>query len=194
MGRPKASRPASYFEAIYAQDSDPWRFATSAYERAKYEATVAALPDPRYRRGFEVGCSIGVLTRMLASRCDHLLSIDIAEKPLSCARQRCADCPQVEFARMHFPDERPGGMFDLIILSEVLFFWTYDDLDRVARFAERALEPEGDIILVHWTGPNDEPLTGDEAAEYFMSATRSFTTVLRQERAPQYHLDVLRRR
>ena len=41
--RPAASLPAAYFEAIYERDPDPWRFQTSAYERAKYDATLAAL-------------------------------------------------------------------------------------------------------------------------------------------------------
>ena len=44
--RPAASLPASYFDAIYERDADPWRFRTSAYERAKYDATLAALPEP----------------------------------------------------------------------------------------------------------------------------------------------------
>ena len=51
---------AAYFEALYAADEDPWDFTTSAYERAKYDRTVAALGDRRFARGLEVGCSIGV--------------------------------------------------------------------------------------------------------------------------------------
>ena len=48
LTRPASSLPPGYFEAIYARDPDPWRFADSAYERAKYDATLAALPRPRY--------------------------------------------------------------------------------------------------------------------------------------------------
>jgi hypothetical protein len=55
--------PAAYFDALYARDPDPWRFATSDYERAKYRATLAALPGPLLGAALEVGCSIGVLTR-----------------------------------------------------------------------------------------------------------------------------------
>ena len=40
----KRSLEPAYFEALYAADPDPWRFATSAYEREKYTATLAALP------------------------------------------------------------------------------------------------------------------------------------------------------
>ncbi len=68
--------PPEYFEQLYVRDPDPWRFATSGYERDKYAATLAALPNRRFASGFEVGCSIGVLTRQLAERCDALLAAD----------------------------------------------------------------------------------------------------------------------
>jgi hypothetical protein len=70
----KPSLQPDYFDAIYQRDPDPWQFATSEYEAGKYRATLAALPRKHYRNGFEVGCSIGVLTRMLAERCDDLLA------------------------------------------------------------------------------------------------------------------------
>ena len=45
-----------YFDTLYDGNAEPWRFETSAYEHAKYEATIAALPRQRYRRGIEIGC------------------------------------------------------------------------------------------------------------------------------------------
>ena len=51
-----------YFEQLYSRDPDPCRFATSEYERSKYAATLAAVPG-QHQSCFEVGCSIGVLTR-----------------------------------------------------------------------------------------------------------------------------------
>ena len=77
--------------------ADPWRFATSDYERAKYEATLAALPHEIYRDVLEIGCSIGVLTRQLAPRCEKLLALDVAAKALDQARARCADLAHVAF-------------------------------------------------------------------------------------------------
>ncbi len=112
----------AYFEDLYASDADPWRFATSGYEREKYDATLAALPKARYASGLEIGCSIGILTRRLAARCDRLLATDIAEEPLREARRRSADAPWVEFDRSAAPSEWPEGTFDLIVLSEVVYY------------------------------------------------------------------------
>jgi hypothetical protein len=36
-----------YFDALYTADPDPWKFATSPYERAKYTLTLNAMPKPR---------------------------------------------------------------------------------------------------------------------------------------------------
>ena len=110
----------AYFEQLYGPDPDPWRFATSAYEREKYQSTLDALPRPHYESALEAGCSIGVLTRRLAARCDRLFAFDIAAAPLAAARRRCADAPGVRFARMTAPEDWPEGCFDLILLSEIV--------------------------------------------------------------------------
>ncbi|RYI86437.1 MAG: hypothetical protein EON47_22590, partial [Acetobacteraceae bacterium] len=79
--------PATYFDALYAATPDPWAFASSDYEREKYAATLAALPRPHYARVLEIGCSIGVLTRMLAGRGDAVVALDVAETALAAAGQ-----------------------------------------------------------------------------------------------------------
>ena len=105
-----------YFDALYAANHDPWNFAASPYERAKYALTLNAMPKPRYRSGLEVGCSVGVLTRSLALRCDTVIAVDAAQAPLVEARRRCADLPAVSFEQMFVPEQWPDGVFDLILL------------------------------------------------------------------------------
>ncbi|HEX5164584.1 MAG TPA: SAM-dependent methyltransferase, partial [Thermomicrobiales bacterium] len=127
------SLPAGYFERVYAENDDPWGFATRPYEARKYAATLATLPRERYRSAFEIGCSIGVLTEQLAARCDRLLAVDVAERALEQARTRCRHLPQVRFARMAVPAEFPEEVFDLILVSEVGYYWDWDDLRRAQR-------------------------------------------------------------
>ena len=181
-----------YFDALYASDADPWRFASSEYERAKYQATLHALPKARYDRALEVGCSIGVFSRMLAGRCNRLLGIDPAERALTSARQRCAENPNVGFEKMSAPDQWPIGTFDLIILSEVVYYFNRDDAVRLTHRVMSSLRPQGDVVLVHWLGQTDYPLSGDEAVTAFRQEAESFAAVLRAERRPEYRLDVLR--
>lgn len=196
MSRAANSLPPAYFEALYARDPDPWRFAASAYERAKYDATLAALARPRYARALELGCSIGVLTRDLAPRCDALLAVDAAAAPLNAAQARCAGLPQVTFRQLCVPGEWPAAeaAFDLILLSEVVYYLVPADVAVLARLTLASLAQGGEVLLVHWTGETDYPLSGDAAAEQFLAATAGACTLMRQQRSREYRLDLLRRK
>lgn len=167
-GGVSASLGRSYFDGIYRADADPWRFASSPYERDKYARTLAALGGRRYVRALEIGCSIGVLTRQLADQCEALLAVDISERPLAQARLRSADAPWVRFEPMAAPREWPEGRFDLILLSEVVYYLSRDDVAALAARVRDTLLPGGDLVLVHWTGETDYPLSGDEAAELLL--------------------------
>lgn len=185
------SVPPEYFEQLYARDADPWRFATSNYERDKYAATLAALPDRRFASGFEIGCSIGVLTRQLAECCDALLGADVSETALAQARTRCADQPHVTFARMVVPGDWPDARFDLVVLSEVLYYIGAPGLHAVARRTLDSLLPGGCVLLVNWHGPTDGACTGDEAAEWFIADCAKRLRPAVQRRAEKYRLDLL---
>ncbi len=159
-----------YFENVYQANEDPWDFATSEYEKEKYRETLKALTTERYGKALEIGCSIGVQTRLLAERCDHLLAIDISEQAVERAAQRCKDLANVEFARLAAPEEYPEAHFDLTVVSEVGYYFSLEDLGRLADRIAEHLEPQGQVLLVHWL-PRvpDYPLTGDQVHEYFLS-------------------------
>lgn len=187
------SLPPAYFDELYGKAADPWKFESSPYESAKFAATLAALPRARYGPAFEVGCSIGVLTTQLAPRCDRLLAVDVAQAALARARQACAGWPNVGFARMRVPDQWPEGQFDLILLSEVLYYLDSTEIDRAATSVLRTLKPGGVALLVHWTGPTDYPCSGDETAERFIAATAGTLKPVSQVRRAKYRLDRLDR-
>ena len=184
---------ADTFDRLYAASDDPWRFQTSPYEQAKYAASLATLPAGRFGRAFEAGCSIGVLTRALAPRCDRLLAVDLSEAALRLARARCKDQQWVRFGRMALPHDWPAGeRFDLMVFSEVLYFLDAADLRLAAARTAASLAADGCVLLVNWTGETDTPTTGDAAADLFITASGLAATA--QARAPFYRLDVLRRR
>lgn len=156
------SLPAGYFDALYAQDTDPWGFRTRWYEQRKYACGLAALPRERYRRGYEPGCSIGVFTAHLATRCDWLLASDLAEAPLRTARERLARLPHVDVERREVPGDWPSGRFDLVVISELGYYLDPADLRRLWAAAIGALEPGGTLLAAHWRHPvADYPQTGD---------------------------------
>lgn len=159
--KPTLSR--DYFESLYARDRDPWNFETKPYERGKYAATLDGLPRARYGRALELGCSIGVLSNQLAARCDELLGLDISQAALDSARRRCAGSPNARFERATMPDEFPAGSFDLILMSEVGYYFCAPDLARLGERVTNALDSGGDLVAVHYLPVvPDYPQTGDE--------------------------------
>ncbi len=195
MSRTDSSLDQSYFDQLYARDPDPWQFATSPYEDAKYTETLAILSHDRYRRALEVGCSIGELTFRLAGRCGGLEALDLAEAALNQARARNAQHSQVRFSRMAFPAEVPEGDFDLVVLSEVLYFLSGADLARAAELVRDRTIPGAEVLLVHWLGETpDFPSTGDQAADAFIAAVQPELPIVRQLRREHYRIDLLARR
>jgi 2-polyprenyl-3-methyl-5-hydroxy-6-metoxy-1,4-benzoquinol methylase len=183
-----------HFERLYAARPDPWHYETSDYERAKYAATLASLPRPRYARALDVGCSIGVLTEALARRCDDLLAIEPVEAALEQARRRNAGQPHLRFAGMMVPEDWPQESFDLIVISEVLDYLGVEDLQRLAERLRGSLAPDGDLLLVHWVakkGPQPRP---GEATDVLAAALADVLVPTRNERNSDFRLDLFRRR
>jgi len=180
----------SRFDALYWKNPDPWACATSRYERDKRAATLAALGDREYRSALEIGCGAGLLTRELARRCGRLVALDVSEVALDEARNRCSGVGGVTFERREVPAGWPHGRFDLLILSEVLYFLTRDEIEQVSRLAHEAMDEGGDCVLVNWTGENDLPICGRQAAELFERAACWNSRSSRE--ADLYRIDVLR--
>jgi SAM-dependent methyltransferase len=165
LTRKNGTLPFEYFEAKYKADIDPWHFKTSEYERDKYRATIGSLTKDRYAAALEVGCSIGVLTKLLSPRCGSLLAVDSSPTAIEAAKS--VDVQNVTFRVANLPAQFPKGTFDLIVLSEVLYYFDRPDLERVARSCSDSISQDGEIVLCHWLGETDYPLPGVEASELF---------------------------
>jgi SAM-dependent methyltransferase len=173
-----------YFDRMYAADPDPWGLAERWYEQRKYALTVAALPRPRYRSGIEVGCSVGVLTALLGERCDRLLAIDVAAAAVEAARGRTAHLSGVRVEQRAMPAQWPGeSSFDLVVLSEVGYYFELDELRRLIDQSCDALQPGGTLLAVHWRHPvADYPLPGDAVHAELDADERLAATVRHEER------------
>ncbi len=166
--------PVETLRALYARTDDPWHFRTSAYEREKYESTLAALPQRRFRHILEIGCGNGELAARLAARAAAYTGLDAVEVALSAARRAV---PSGRFVRGFLPCDLPPGAYDLIVLSEILYFLDRPGLQALARQVDRRW-PGAGLLCVTWRGPSGNPLQGEEALHFFRAATHRATTCL----------------
>ncbi|MBF2066882.1 MAG: methyltransferase domain-containing protein [Calothrix sp. C42_A2020_038] len=188
------SLPPSYFETLYATNPDPWQFETSEYEAKKYTHTIAALAKARYQSALEIGGSIGILTQKLAPYCNFLLSVEVSKIAQEQARIRCQALPQVRFEIMRIPEQFPQERFDLVLISEVGYYWCPEDLQKAQTAILRSLEPGGHLLLVHWTEyARDYPLNGNDVHDSFLKLAPTQLKHLKGQHEKQYRLDLFER-
>ncbi|MCU1502546.1 MAG: NodS family protein [Ilumatobacteraceae bacterium] len=153
------------FEPPYARDGDPWNFATSPYELERY-ATTMELVGRGHRRGFEPGCSVGVLTAQLAAVCDEVVAVDPSPSAIATARRRVDAFDHVGLSVGALPEWWPAGSFDLVVLSELGYYWDRVELAELVRRTADLLSSPGRLVAVHWLGHSDDHLLhGSEVHE-----------------------------
>lgn len=157
----------AYFEALFAESADPWCFAERWYEQRKRAMTLACLPARRYHSGYEPGCANGELSAALATRCDRLLVSDGALAAVNIAAVRLSTCDNVRILQAWVPEEWPDEQFDLIVLSEFLFYLNLDALHGLIEKVQQTLSPQGTVLACHWRHPvPGSVVPGDSAHAY----------------------------
>jgi protein-L-isoaspartate O-methyltransferase len=165
---PSAACSADAFEARYRQSPDPWDFAHSGYERQRYQTIITSLARGSYGRAFEPACSVGELTAQLAPLCEQVIATDIAPSAVARARQRCLACPNVQVSQADLAGGSPPGPFDLIVLSEVGYYFDRATLTRVARDLEGKLAQGGEMLAVHWLGHSDDHVLHGDTVHHLL--------------------------
>jgi len=179
---------AESFERLYAKSPDPWGYDSSEYERGKYAATLAALDGRSYRRGLEVGCSIGAFTELLADRCESLTALDFSPRALALARTRLREHTHVSVLEASFPEQAPAGQWDLVVCSEVLYYLDPPTLEAATGWLRGRLREGSTVLAVDWRGPTrTEPHDGDQVHDLLRQSLARWHAL--ECRQPGYRLD-----
>ncbi|MFI1990522.1 SAM-dependent methyltransferase [Actinoplanes sp. NPDC020271] len=186
------STPIDYFERMYAADPDPWSFESRWYDARKHALTADALPNRRYRSAFEPGCSTGLLTARLAGRCDRLLAVDAVDAAVRTTAERLADRPHVTVRTARMPHDWPDESFDLIVLSELGYYFDDADLATLLDRTITSLEPGGDLVAVHWRWPVAEHARSGDEVHAALARLPELHRVARHEE-PDFLLEVFSR-
>jgi len=157
------SKAEGFFENIW-KEGDFWDFESSPFEKAKYARLLEMLEGRRYPRALEIACGGGAFTRRMASLCDSVVGVDIAPSAIERARRSSAGAGNVEFrvANAMEMDLRAGGPWDLIVISEVIYYfgwlYTFFEVGWFAAQAVDSLRPGGRLLLVSTCGGTQDYL------------------------------------
>jgi predicted TPR repeat methyltransferase len=173
---------------MYRTKSDPWNFARNGYELQRYKKIVQAVGHQHYRHAFEPGCSIGVLTEQLAPICERLDAIDISPTAVLQAKKRCQSFPNVHIDCGQLPHHIPAGGFDLVIFSEVGYYFGEKALHDLIHQIVSRMCAGGTLLAAHWLGSSpDHQLSGERVHE-IIDRSNELTHNL-AERHAGFHLD-----
>ena len=180
--------PCDYFARLYAESADPWRFRERWYERRKRDLMLAALNRLRYASAFEPGCSVGELTAALATRCDTLLASDIDLDACRHARERVRAFSYVRVEQQVLPEQWPKGSFDLIVISELAYYFDEIELGILIGRTKEALVPGGTLLACHWRHPVDIHLQSANAVHALFARRLGLRRLVHHEE-PDFLLD-----
>lgn len=188
-----ATTPVARFAALYQADDDPWRTRHDHYEQRKREVTLASLPRSHYRRGLDAGCGSGALTDALCALCGELVAVDAVSEAVSATRHAVAEHRNATVKVARLPHEFPAGTFDLLVFSEILYYFDDTDLSRTLDATASALDPGGDLVVVDWRpAASDAPRDAGDVHRVLLGHDEWIPIV--EHREPQFLLHVVRRR
>lgn len=146
---PMNTIPPSYFIGRYAARSDPWELSNSQYEVRKRQHVLEMLPRSHYHRGYEPGCARGDLTRLLAPRVAELWAVETVSKAITITNKTCASYSNVRTIRADIRYWTPPGPIDLVVFSEILYYFSASDFHRIISQIGAQLSNDANVIAVH---------------------------------------------
>jgi 2-polyprenyl-3-methyl-5-hydroxy-6-metoxy-1,4-benzoquinol methylase len=141
---------AADFESVYSRSRrDAWHYTENPFEKTRFDLVVEALAGMVVGKALEVGCAEGHLTRRLAGLAHQLTACDIVDAALERARDHCRELPNVQFlkidVRTHWPDE----VFDLVIYSDVLYYFSKPEIKRVIHDSAEHVGDGGHLLFAN---------------------------------------------
>ncbi|WP_306397612.1 methyltransferase domain-containing protein [Telluria beijingensis] len=169
-----------HFEALYSASDDPWDVRGAWYEQRKRALVLASLARPRYRSAFEPGCGNGEMSAALALRCESLVACDGAASAVDAARRRLADARNVRVEQRRLPHDWPRTeTFDLVVVSELAYYFGLADVGALLAAAASCLAPGGELLMCHYLGDFDDRASATDAVHGAAHATPGLAPLLR---------------
>jgi SAM-dependent methyltransferase len=138
------------FERRYLENPDPWNYNSSQYEIEKYRLTLEAVLKwgRNQRRALEVGCSVGVFTRMLAVQYDEVTAMDISREAIRIAARHPETTKNILFLREDLLTAQLPYTFDAIFCAEVLYYIKSANIPLVCGQIDKYLADDGILVMV----------------------------------------------
>jgi SAM-dependent methyltransferase len=82
-----------------------------------------------------------------------VLAVDASGTAVRQARQNLEGVPRARVEQCVVPKAWPDGAFDLVVVSEVGYYLSPEELAHLWNRIEASLDPGGTLVLCHWRHP-----------------------------------------
>ena len=153
----KAEGLVGAFDHLYGDSNDPWRCTAPQYryQRLKYDKLRSYLPVQDYPTALDVGCGVGVFTRILAECSGDVLGLDISPNAVLRARTLSEGIDNVRYDQadvLSLGAKMAGQQFSLIALADVLYYvspLSDEVLKGIVAQVEQLLAPGATLLVAN---------------------------------------------
>ncbi len=144
------------FELLHRNMPDPYgaTFTYYRYQRLKYERMLALLPPRRYTSALDIGCGLGVFTRMLADLADTVCGLEISEEAVRRAAELSRSHANIAYRQADIRElsRTVNQQFDLVVVADVLYYLSplsEQTLKSIRGMVTEVLAPGGVLLLAN---------------------------------------------
>jgi 2-polyprenyl-3-methyl-5-hydroxy-6-metoxy-1,4-benzoquinol methylase len=141
--------PVGYFDRLFAQGADPWRYEDDGVSETRKSLILRLLPAAPVSSILEIGCASGWMTQDLCKRAERVTAIDCSSVALSLAKERCSDCSNIEFAEIDLLTGSLEGRYEVVICAGVLNFFPRAAQAAIRDKIVETVQPGGLLLLEH---------------------------------------------
>lgn len=164
------------FEAMYGDIEDPWGCAAVVDSLNNRLFMEILFHERGFERIIDVGCGLGAFTQRVKERQPEA-RVSGCDISATAVRKAMAAYPEIEFFVLDIQKGEISGQYDLIILSEVLWY-ILDNVGEVFAKIHDALRPGG-VLAIHQYFPDEQRygtgiIHGVEGFDCFIESQTSF--------------------
>ncbi len=141
------------FNARFRDDPDPWGTFSKRDEANKRSAILKTLGAGRAGRLLELASGNGSNSAALCTKCLRLLACEGTASGVMLTRQAlihsACNRDRVRALQLVLPNRFPGGMYDGVVIAELLYYLNGRDMAALARETGARVRRGGRLVLAH---------------------------------------------
>jgi SAM-dependent methyltransferase len=175
------------FENLFQSNPDPWDYESSPFEAHKRSVLLKHIGLSPRGRVLELACANGVTTQALMNVGLRVTALDGSQTAITQAQARLGKISRLQLLHANLPEGMPKERFDLIVVSEIVYYLGSIAARRLAASVADRVAPGGRVVVLHHhLNFPDASVNPEHAHRYFVRLLRKRMTLIRSARTGRF--------